>query len=183
GHGLTLWNRTRSRAEAIGVGKVAGTPAEAVKDADVVISILTNADAVRNAYLGESGAAKVARAQVFIEMSTAGPDVIKEVQLAAGAAAGVDPEDVFWVLTRFAPVLAARRAGFMEHKHEPVTFALRDAAKDIRLATDVYHRAGAFTPLADTTKDLYDRAAKTAGDLEMSAIVTVYERQTAGRKS
>ena len=103
--------------------------------------------------------------------------------LAAGAAAGVDPEDVFWVLTRFAPVLAARRAGFMEHKHEPVTFALRDAAKDIRLATDVYHRAGAFTPLADTTKDLYDRAAKTAGDLEMSAIVTVYETQTAGRKS
>src|SRR5207237_10379408 len=51
--------------------------------------------------------------------------------LAACAAAGVDPEDVFWVLTRFAPVLAARRAGFMEHKHEPVTFALRDAAKDI----------------------------------------------------
>src|SRR5438132_10756105 len=80
GHGLTLWNRTRSRAEAIGVGKVAGTPAEAVKDADVVISILTNADAVRNAYLGESGAAKVARAQVFIEVTTAGPAVMKAVQ-------------------------------------------------------------------------------------------------------
>jgi len=70
GHGLTLWNRTRSRAEAVGVGKVAGTPAEAVKDADVVISILTNADAVRSAYLGESGAAKGARAQVFTEMSS-----------------------------------------------------------------------------------------------------------------
>src|SRR5437879_11976166 len=79
GHGLTLWNRTRSRAEAVGVGKVAGTPAEAVKDADVVISILTNGDAVRSAYLGESGAAKGARAQVFVEKSTAGADVSEGV--------------------------------------------------------------------------------------------------------
>jgi len=29
GHELTLWNRTRSRAEALSVGKVAATPAEA----------------------------------------------------------------------------------------------------------------------------------------------------------
>jgi len=261
GHDLTLWNRTRSRAEALGVGKVAASPAEAVKQAEVVISILTDASAVRSAYLGDGGAANAAKEQVFIEMSTAGPDVIKEVQpaiertgakfvecpvmgritametgkgfllaagddeaverarpvleaigemrrikdaetaaklkliantglvvisalaaevLAAGAAAGVDREDVFWVLTRFAPLLAGRRAGFIEHRHEPVTFALRDAAKDLRLATEVYHRAGAFTPLADATTELYERAAKTAGDLEMSAIVTVYENQGAG---
>jgi 3-hydroxyisobutyrate dehydrogenase-like beta-hydroxyacid dehydrogenase len=262
GHELTLWNRTRSRAEALGIGKVAATPAEAAKGAEVVISILTDADAVKSTYLGDNGAVAAARDQVFIEMSTAGPDVIKEVRpaiersgakyiacpvsgsitametgkgilyaagadrdvdrarpvldamgemrrmkdpesaaklkliantaltgvtalaaelLAAGDAAGVEREDVFWVLLRFAPVLAGRRAGLMDHKHEPVTFALRDAAKDVRLATDVFHRAGAFTPLADTTKELYGRAAKTSGDLEMSAIVTVYEKQEAGR--
>ena len=264
GHELTLWNRTRSRAEALGMGRVASTPAEAVKDVDVVISILTDAPAVRSAYLGDGGAAGTARDQVFIEMSTAGPDVVKEVQpaieragakfiecpvmgsitametgkgillaagddeaverarpvleaigemrrmkdaetaaklkliantgltvisalaaevLAAGAAAGVDREDVFWVLTRFAPVLAGRRAGFIEHKHEPVTFALRDAAKDLQLATDVFRRAGAFTPLADAAKELYERAAKTSGDLEMSAIVTAYEKPEAGREA
>ena len=62
GHELTLWNRTRERAEALGVGKVAATPAEAAQDAEVVISMLTDANAVRAAYLGDSGAAKAAQA-------------------------------------------------------------------------------------------------------------------------
>ncbi|TMC83136.1 MAG: NAD(P)-dependent oxidoreductase [Chloroflexi bacterium] len=256
GHELTLWNRTRSRADAVGVGSVASTPAEAVKAAEVVISILTDAAAVRSAYLGDHGAVTAARDQVFIEMSTAGPDVVKEVQavierggakfiecpvvgsisametgkgilfaagddaaiekgrpvleaigevrrikdpesaarlkliantvlmglsalaaevLAAGAAAGVDTEDVFWVLTRFSPVLAARRAGYMEHKYEPVMFALRDAAKDLRLATEVYRKAGASTPMTETARDLFERAARTAGDLDLSAISTLYD--------
>src|SRR6202521_3880033 len=79
GHQLTLWNRTRERAEALGVGKVGATPAEAAENAEVVVSILTDADAVRAAYLGEGGAAKVARNQVFVDMSTAGPDISAEI--------------------------------------------------------------------------------------------------------
>ncbi len=79
GHELTLWNRTRERAEALGVGRVAATPAEAAEGADIVISMLTDADAVRAAYLGPGGAVKVARSQVFVEMSTAGPVVAKEL--------------------------------------------------------------------------------------------------------
>jgi 3-hydroxyisobutyrate dehydrogenase-like beta-hydroxyacid dehydrogenase len=263
GHQLTLWNRTRSRAEALGVGAVASTPAEAVRSAEAVISILTDEAAVRSAYLGDDGAVKGARDQVFIEMSTAGPDIVKEVQaaieragakfvecpvvgsisametgrgilfpagddealnrarpvlealgetrrinnpesaaklkllantvltdlsavaaevLAAGAAAGVDTEDVFWVLTRFSPALAARRAGYVDHQYEPVTFALRDAAKDLRLATEIYRRVGASTPMTDKAKELFDRAAKTAGDLDLSAIMTLYDKQTADRE-
>src|SRR5258706_13365706 len=79
GHELTLWNRTRERAEALGAGKVAATPAEAAQDGEVVISMLTDANAVRAAYLGDSGAAKAAQGQVFVEMSTAGPDLSKEL--------------------------------------------------------------------------------------------------------
>jgi 3-hydroxyisobutyrate dehydrogenase-like beta-hydroxyacid dehydrogenase len=263
GHELVLWNRTKSRAETLGMGRVASAPADAVKEADVVVSILTDAEAVRAAYLGEGGAAKAARSQVFIEMSTAGPEIAIEVKaaveragakfvecpvsgsigameggkgilyaagddaaierarpvldalgemrriddpesaaklkliantmlagvsalgaelLAAGKSAKVDTEDVFWVLNRFAPVLGARRAGYVEHRYEPVTFALRDAAKDLRLATEVYRKAGAATPITDTAKELYDRAAKTAGDLDMSAIMTAYEKQPVERK-
>jgi 3-hydroxyisobutyrate dehydrogenase-like beta-hydroxyacid dehydrogenase len=262
GHELTLWNRTRKRAEALGVGRVAATPAEAVESAEVVISILTDGDAILAAYLGDGGAVSAARDQVFIEMSTAGPDVVKELQplieragakfvecpvlgsisametgkgllfaagdddaierarpvlealgevrrikdpesaaklkliantvlmgvsalaaemLAAGAAAGVDTEDVFWVLTRFAPALGARRAGYLEHTYEPVTFALRDATKDLRLATDLYKRAGADTPITLKTKELFDKAAETAGDLDLSAISTLYEKAPAPR--
>jgi len=260
GHDLTLWNRTRQRAEALGVGRVAATPAEAVDNADVVISILTDADAIRAAYLGQGGAIEAARSQVFVEMSTAGPDVVKELLpaieragakfvecpvlgsisametgkgllfaagddaalerarpvmealgevrrikdpesaaklkliantvlmgvsalaaevLAAGAAAGVDTEDVFWVLTRFAPALGARRAGYVEHRYEPVMFALRDAVKDLRLATDLFKRAGAATPLTAKTKELFEKAAERAGDLDLSAISTLYEKAPA----
>lgn len=262
GHGLTLWNRTRERAEALGFGRVTTTPAEAVEGAEIVISILTDANAIRAAYLGPGGAAAAARDQVFVEMSTAGPDVVKELQpvlerggarfvecpvlgsisametgkgllfaagedaalerarpvlealgevrrikdpesaaklkliantvltslsalaaevMAAGDAAGVDAEDVFWVLTRFAPALGARRAGYVDHRYEPVTFALRDAVKDLRLASDLFKRAGAATPLTAKTKELFEKAAESAGELDLSAISTLYEKAPAKR--
>ena len=262
GHELTLWNRTRERAETLGVGRVTAAPAEAVEDAEIVVSILTDATAIRAAYMGDRGAASAARDQVFIEMSTAGPDVVKELQpvieqagakfiecpvlgsitametgkgllfaagddaalerarpvlealgevrrikdpesaaklklianttltgisalaaevIAAGVAAGVDAEDVFAVLTRFAPGLASRRAGYVEHRYEPVSFALRDAVKDLRLATDLFKRAGAETPLTAKTKELFEKAAPAAGDLDLSAISTLYEKAPAKR--
>src|SRR5260370_21997066 len=68
GHELTLWNRTRERAELLGVGKVVDTPAEAARSSEIVISMLTDADAVRMAYLGKGGAASAAQNQVFVEM-------------------------------------------------------------------------------------------------------------------
>jgi 3-hydroxyisobutyrate dehydrogenase-like beta-hydroxyacid dehydrogenase len=260
GHELTLWNRTRERAEALGVGRVAATPAEAVESAEVVISILTDADAVRSAYLGEGGAATAARGQVFVEMSTAGPDLSasiapqlesKESQyieapvlgsltavesgtlivlaagteaaierarpvlqalgevrrvgelgsaaslklvantmlagvsalaaelMAAGTRAGLNADDVFSVISRIAPFLGARKAGFVEHRFEPVTFALRDAVKDLRLATELYKRIGATTPLSTKAKELYEKAARSAGDLDMSAISTLYKKPPA----
>jgi 3-hydroxyisobutyrate dehydrogenase-like beta-hydroxyacid dehydrogenase len=259
GHELTLWNRTRERAEALGVGKVASTPAEAAQDAEVVISILTDAAAVRAAYLGEGGAIQAARGQVFVEMSTAGPDISKEIApglesagaqyveapvlgsvpaveagtlailaagdqaaieratpvlqalgevrrvsgglgsaaslklvantmiaavnalaaelVAAGTNTGLKGEDVFWVLARLAPAINTRRAGLLEHRYEPVNFALRDAVKDLRLATELYKKTGSTTPLAVATKELYERAMQSAGDLDLSAIATLYEKQ------
>ena len=260
GHDLTLWNRTRERAEVLGVGQVASTPADAVRDAEVVISMLTDATAVRAAYLGTDGAASAAVHQVFVEMSTAGPDVATEVApvieragaqfieapvmgsvpavesgsvivlaggsaeaierarpvleafgevhvvggvgsapklklvansmlagvtalaaelQAAGTAVGLRPEEVFWALSRFSPGLNARKAGFIEHRYEPVMFALHDALKDVRMGVDLYHRSGADTPLTRATDELYERAAMTAGDLDISAISTLYELQPA----
>jgi 3-hydroxyisobutyrate dehydrogenase/2-hydroxy-3-oxopropionate reductase len=263
GHELTVWNRTRERAEALGVGKVAATPAEAVATAEVVISMLTDANAVRATYTGADGATKAAeKGQVFVEMSTAGPDVSKELApaieragaqfveapvmgsipaiesgklfilaagdetaierarpvlealgeirrvgelgsaaalklvansmvagvsalaaelQAAGIAAGLNPEDVFSVISRTAPALNMRKAGFVEHRYEPVTFSLRDALKDVRLALELYGRTGAITPLTGTTEALYERAAKSVGSLDISAINSLYERERAAR--
>ena len=72
GHELALWNRTRERAEDLGVGKVAATPAEASRDAEIVISMLTDAKAVRATYLGKDGAASAAGFTVSATASRGG---------------------------------------------------------------------------------------------------------------
>jgi len=76
---LTLWDRTADRATALGLGRVAASPADATRDADIVISSLTGQEAVRATYLGPGGALAGAHGQLFIEMSTAGPDVDAEL--------------------------------------------------------------------------------------------------------
>ena len=75
GHELTLWNRTRRRAEAVGVGRVAATPEEAVRGQEVVLSILFGPESVHQTYrrlTPEAG-------QVYCEMSTAGPEVPDQI--------------------------------------------------------------------------------------------------------
>ena len=210
---LVLWNRTRSRAEDLGAGTVAATPAEAVAMVDTVITSLTGPDALRATLGGPTGALAGARGQTFVEMSTAGPDVLQdlaplvaesgsrfvdapvigappavlkgaELVLAsgeradvervrpilerlgevryvgpfgsgarlklvansmlgaivilaaeletAGTCAGLDPDVTFDVLTRLVPALAMRRAGYLEDRHQPTLFALRDLRKDSR---------------------------------------------------
>ena len=69
----------RSRAEDVGAGVVAATPADAVSMVDVVLTSLTGADALRATFGGPTGALAAARRRIFVEMSTAGPDVLEEL--------------------------------------------------------------------------------------------------------
>jgi 3-hydroxyisobutyrate dehydrogenase-like beta-hydroxyacid dehydrogenase len=75
GFEVRLWNRTRERADAVGVGRVFETPAAAVDDTSVALSILTGPEAVREVYdqLDARGD------RVYLEMSTAGPEVPEEL--------------------------------------------------------------------------------------------------------
>jgi 3-hydroxyisobutyrate dehydrogenase-like beta-hydroxyacid dehydrogenase len=83
---LTIWDRTADRAKGLGVGHVAASPAEAVDGADFVISSVTGAEALRATYLGPLGALARAHGQLFLEMSTAGPEVEAELAPAVAAA-------------------------------------------------------------------------------------------------
>ncbi|MDQ1662811.1 MAG: hypothetical protein QOJ68_2791 [Blastococcus sp.] len=85
GFELTLWNRTRSRAEAVGVGTVCQTPAEAIDSADVVVTSLFDPPALREVFLGHDGLVGAADKQVFLETSTGGPDVLTELAAALAA--------------------------------------------------------------------------------------------------
>ena len=88
GFELVLWNRTRSRAEALGLGAIADTPAAAASDVDIIISSLTGPDAVLAAYLGPDGALATGAGKRFIEMSTAGPGLVADLAPQVAAAGG-----------------------------------------------------------------------------------------------
>ena len=257
---LVVWNRTRSRAEEVGAGIVVATPAEAVAMVDVVITSLTGADALRATFGGPTGALARAHGQIFVEMSTAGPDVLEELAplvaqtgstlvdapvigapplvregagllIAGGVRAdvdrvrpvlerlgelrhvglsgsgarlklvansmlgalvliaaeletaakgtGLDPAVTFDLLTRFVPSLAIRRPGYLEDRHEPTMFALRDLRKDLDLALSAFHRVDAHVPITALVREWVDEAAAVDADLDVSAVIRRYKARAA----
>jgi len=76
GHDVTVWNRTRQRAEAVdGAARVADSPADAAAGAEAAITMLATPDVVRDVLLGPDGvAAALAPGAIVIDMSTIGPD-------------------------------------------------------------------------------------------------------------
>jgi 3-hydroxyisobutyrate dehydrogenase-like beta-hydroxyacid dehydrogenase len=255
GFDLVLWNRTREKAEALTVGRVAATPAGAAAGAEVVISMLTGPTAVREVYLEGEGAVQAAAGQVYLEMSTVGPAAVKELAevieargaelvdapvlgsvpavesgslvvlcggsekavtrartvlealgevrlvgplgsgarlklvansmlggvsvlaaelLAAGAAAGLPREEVFWALSRMVPYLKARERGYLEGVHEPVLFRLLDMVKDLDLALEMFEDADAEAPVLEEVREVFDEAAEEVGELDLSAITERY---------
>jgi 3-hydroxyisobutyrate dehydrogenase len=100
GHEVRAWNRTIARAQPLadaGV-RVVADPAEAVRDADAVITMLLDAAAVREVMRSAGPALK--KGAVWVQSSTVGPDA--QVELAALAAE-------FGVLFLDAPVLGTRQ--------------------------------------------------------------------------
>jgi 3-hydroxyisobutyrate dehydrogenase len=80
GHGLTVWNRTREKAETLGA-PVAGTPAEAASAAEVVITMVADPPALAAVTEGPEGVAAGAGADTtVIEMSTVGPAAIERLR-------------------------------------------------------------------------------------------------------
>lgn len=77
GHQVTVWNRTRAKAEALTVhgATVADTPAQLAASADLILSILTDATAIAAAYDSPDGLLSGdVKAKLFVEMSTVRPE-------------------------------------------------------------------------------------------------------------
>lgn len=75
---LTVWNRTRAKAETLAdVATVAETPADAVRGADVVVVMLMDADAVLDVL--EQAAPALEDGAVVVQTSTIGPEGTRRV--------------------------------------------------------------------------------------------------------
>jgi 3-hydroxyisobutyrate dehydrogenase len=93
GHGLTVWNRTPGRdEELVAAGaRRAGSAADAVRDAEVVITMVTDPPALEHVLFGTDGAASaIAREATLIDMSTVGPTAIASVVERLGPVAVLD---------------------------------------------------------------------------------------------
>ena len=90
GHTLVAWNRTRAKAETLlpDGASVADSPAEAVSQADVVIAMLQDGDAVREV-LFDSGNASASRTMrpgtLFIDMGSILPEQARDHASRLGA--------------------------------------------------------------------------------------------------
>jgi 3-hydroxyisobutyrate dehydrogenase len=105
GHRVTAWNRSPGPTEAIGRrgARIAGSAAEAVEGAEVVVSVLFGPDAVREAVL--EAALPIARNALWIDVTTVAPS--DAVDFAAWAASA----GVRYVHSPVVGSLAPARAG------------------------------------------------------------------------
>jgi 3-hydroxyisobutyrate dehydrogenase-like beta-hydroxyacid dehydrogenase len=89
GHTVAVWNRTASKAEALGKSdgaRVASSPADAAFGADVILSMLADDDAVRSTVLGEGKmpmpeplVSGMPPGAIHVSMSTISPALSKEL--------------------------------------------------------------------------------------------------------
>ena len=81
GFDVTVWNRTRSRAQEVGE-PVADTPRDAAENADVVITMVVDSPAVEAVLFGDDddgAAAALHEGALVVDMSTIAPSAVKRI--------------------------------------------------------------------------------------------------------
>jgi 3-hydroxyisobutyrate dehydrogenase len=89
GYDVSVYNRTREKASEVAElgARVADSPSDAVRDADVVMLSLANQDVVASMLFGESGVFEaLGEGGYILDMSTVPPDFPREVAGRAGEA-------------------------------------------------------------------------------------------------
>lgn len=80
GFSVTVWNRTRSKAEALEAhgAVVADTPNEAVQGADYILSILDSGPVVKDVFFHSGATENMKRGAVFVDMASIPPTMARE---------------------------------------------------------------------------------------------------------
>jgi 3-hydroxyisobutyrate dehydrogenase-like beta-hydroxyacid dehydrogenase len=131
GHELTVFNRTRSKADRLAASGVlvAASPAEVWLSADACITVMADDDAFRAVTLGERGLLSAdARDRVLVDMSTVSVDISREV---AERAEGTGIAYLRAPVTGNPSVVEAGNLGIMVSGSEPVLRELEPVLRDI----------------------------------------------------
>ncbi len=168
GHGVTAWNRTRERAEGLGV-RVADTPADVVRDADVVLTMLADAGPEEVRPRCEEVFAAISRATLWVGDGAPAGQALKLVvnswilntvvnigeTVAFAEGLGLDPQQWLDAISgggmdmQYAHLKTeALRSGNLEP-----AFKLALAHKDAGLVVEAAEDAGLNLALARTTRE------------------------------
>ncbi|MDF0751708.1 NAD(P)-dependent oxidoreductase [Marinobacter sp. 71-i] len=90
GYSMTLWNRTASKCEPFAnEAAIADSPEDAVRGADIVITMLENGDVVDDVMVAQRGIAALKAGAVYIDMSSVQPSLARRhAELAREQGAG-----------------------------------------------------------------------------------------------
>jgi 3-hydroxyisobutyrate dehydrogenase len=86
GHEVTVWNRTAQKAEALAEegARIASTPADAVRDAEIVLTMLADARAVEATMLESGALDEIPQSGLWIQTSTIGVAATERLAERAG---------------------------------------------------------------------------------------------------
>jgi 3-hydroxyisobutyrate dehydrogenase-like beta-hydroxyacid dehydrogenase len=75
GHTVSVWNRTRDKAQPLAAhgARICGTPAEAVADAQVTVGMLESGPIVQDVLFAQGAAQAMQRGSLFIDMASIQP--------------------------------------------------------------------------------------------------------------
>src|SRR5579885_781943 len=81
GHSVTAFNRTRSKAEPLerAGARIASSPAEAAREADIVMTIVSDSAAVEEVVLGKEGVLETIRPGAVLIDSTVSPMLSRKI--------------------------------------------------------------------------------------------------------
>lgn len=95
GHAVTVWNRSADKAKPVveAGARLVGSPAEVARAAEIVITILTDAEAIEAVYGGPHGILSAdLTGKVVVEMSTVRPETAKALAKRIEAKGGLPLE-------------------------------------------------------------------------------------------
>jgi 3-hydroxyisobutyrate dehydrogenase-like beta-hydroxyacid dehydrogenase len=190
GYAVRAWNRSRDKAEPLtGDGaEIFDSPAQAAAGADVVLTMLADADSVLDT-INDVFSADLAPDAVWLQMSTIGEagtdrciELAAEHELgfvdapvlgtkAPAEGLGLDPQLVLDAVAGGPldlPYLQMKGKAIMDRQFEP-SFRLALAAKDASLVQDAAERHELDLPLVRTIRARLDEGVPQHGDKDMCA--------------